>query len=97
MVPAGSKARRLSSVNHTTKTIHHHHQRRGIRRRYTYLFCYTFLIIFLVKSHLTDAVVCIEHIIFHECRALECLEMFFSLYSGNYSTREAASTRNLGD
>ena len=32
MVPAGSKAKRLSSVNHTTKTIrhyhhhHHHHQ-----------------------------------------------------------------------
>ena len=26
MVPAGNKARRLSSVNHTTKTIHQHHQ-----------------------------------------------------------------------
>ena len=26
MVPAGNKAKRLSSVNHTTKTIHHHHQ-----------------------------------------------------------------------
>ena len=25
MVPAGDKAKRLSSVNHTTKTIHHHH------------------------------------------------------------------------
>ena len=25
MVPAGHKANRLSSVNHTTKTIHHHH------------------------------------------------------------------------
>ena len=25
MVPAGNKARRLLSVNHTTKTIHHHH------------------------------------------------------------------------
>ena len=25
MVPAGNKANRLSSVNHTTKTIHHHH------------------------------------------------------------------------
>ena len=25
MVPAGKKAKRLSSVNHTTKTIHHHH------------------------------------------------------------------------
>ena len=24
MVPAGNKAKRLSSVNHTTKTIHHH-------------------------------------------------------------------------
>ena len=23
MVPAGNKAKRLSSVNHTTKTIHH--------------------------------------------------------------------------
>ena len=31
MVPAGSKAKRLSSVNHTTKTIHphyHHHHHR---------------------------------------------------------------------
>ena len=25
MVPAGNKARRLSSANHTTKTIYHHH------------------------------------------------------------------------
>ena len=25
MVPAGNTAKRLSSVNHTTKTIHHHH------------------------------------------------------------------------
>ena len=24
MVPAGDKAKRLSSVNHTTETIHHH-------------------------------------------------------------------------
>ena len=24
MVPAGNKAKRLSPVNHTTKTIHHH-------------------------------------------------------------------------
>ena len=26
MVPAGDKAKRLSSVNHTTKTMSHHHQ-----------------------------------------------------------------------
>ena len=26
MVPAGSKAKRLSSINHTTKTIHHHNE-----------------------------------------------------------------------
>ena len=25
MVPTGNRAKRLSSVNHTTKTIHHHH------------------------------------------------------------------------
>ena len=25
MVPAGNKAKRYSSVNHTTLTIHHHH------------------------------------------------------------------------
>ena len=25
MVPAGNKGKRLSSVNHTTETIHHHH------------------------------------------------------------------------
>ena len=25
MVPAGNKTKRLSPVNHTTKTIHHHH------------------------------------------------------------------------
>ena len=25
MAPAGNKAKHLSSVNHTTKTIHHHH------------------------------------------------------------------------
>ena len=25
MVPAGNKAKRLSSANHTTETIHHHH------------------------------------------------------------------------
>ena len=27
IVPAGNKAKRLSPVNHTTLTIHHHHQR----------------------------------------------------------------------
>ena len=27
MVPAGNKAKRLSSVNHTTKTIHYHHHK----------------------------------------------------------------------
>ena len=27
MVPAGNKAKRLSSVNHTTRTIHHHHKK----------------------------------------------------------------------
>ena len=26
MVPTGNKAKRLSFVNHTTKTIHHHHE-----------------------------------------------------------------------
>ena len=25
MIPTGSKAKRVSSVNHTTKTTHHHH------------------------------------------------------------------------
>ena len=29
MVPTGNKANRLSSVNHTTKTIHHHHHHQG--------------------------------------------------------------------
>ena len=28
MVPAGNKAKRLSSVNHSAKTIHHHHDSR---------------------------------------------------------------------
>ena len=28
MIPAGNKAKRLSSINHTTKTIHHHHHLR---------------------------------------------------------------------
>ena len=27
MAPAGNKAKWLSSVNHTTKTVHHHHHR----------------------------------------------------------------------
>ena len=30
MIPAGNKAKRLSSVNHTTKTIHDHHHHRVI-------------------------------------------------------------------
>ena len=30
MVPAGNKAKCLSSVNHTTKTIHHHRHLWGI-------------------------------------------------------------------
>ena len=32
MVPAGNKAKRLSSVNHTTKTIHHHHILKSLKR-----------------------------------------------------------------
>ena len=31
MVPAGNKAKRLSSVNHTTITIHHHHHHPSMR------------------------------------------------------------------
>ena len=30
MVPAGNKAKRLSSINHTTKTIHHHHHQKAL-------------------------------------------------------------------
>ena len=30
MAPAGNKNKRLSSVNHTTKTIHHHHHHQGL-------------------------------------------------------------------
>ena len=42
MVPARNKAKRLSSVNHTTKTIHHHHHHHHhqgqvmIIKKYTY-------------------------------------------------------------
>ena len=32
MVPAANKAKRLSSVNHTTKTIHHHHHHHSHHR-----------------------------------------------------------------
>ena len=34
MVPAGNKAMPLSSVNHTTKTIHHHHQENSGHKLY---------------------------------------------------------------
>ena len=34
MVPAGNKAKSLSSVNHTTKTIHHHHQTGYQKQKY---------------------------------------------------------------
>ena len=52
MVPAGNKAKRLSSVNHTTKTIHFHHKlvlllllcvfliKRFLSRRYLLLLCF---------------------------------------------------------
>ena len=30
MVPAGNTAKRLSSVNHSTKTIHHHHHQKAL-------------------------------------------------------------------
>ena len=32
MAPAGNKAKCLSSVNHTTKTIHHHHYHGGSQK-----------------------------------------------------------------
>ena len=41
MVPAGNKAKRLSSVNHTTRTIHHHHHL--ILRDYVSLFAFIHL------------------------------------------------------
>ena len=34
IVPAGNKAKRLSSVNHTTKTVHHHHHQ--VNRAYIF-------------------------------------------------------------
>ena len=30
MIPDGNNAKRLSSVNHTTKTIYHHHQHQNL-------------------------------------------------------------------
>ena len=32
MVPAGNKTKRLSSVNHTTRTIHHHHHQTSMMK-----------------------------------------------------------------
>ena len=34
MVPGGNKAKRLSSVNHTTKAIHHHHNEAPVGMKY---------------------------------------------------------------
>ena len=45
MVPAGNKAKRLSSVNHTTKTIHHHHHQSSILNKdsvASFFFCNLF-------------------------------------------------------
>ena len=39
MVPAGNKAKHLSSVNHTTKAIHHHHSLSSRCNYSKYLFC----------------------------------------------------------
>ena len=33
IVPAGNKAKRLSSVNHTTETIHHHHHHHYLKQK----------------------------------------------------------------
>ena len=41
MVPAGNKAKCLSSVNHTTKTIHHHHHQYQQIRETAYLVKFT--------------------------------------------------------
>ena len=35
MVPAGNKAKRLSSVNHTTKTIHHHLHHHHVNKNFS--------------------------------------------------------------
>ena len=39
MIPAGNKAKHLSSVNHTTKTIHHHHSLSSRCNYSKYFFC----------------------------------------------------------
>ena len=45
MVPAGNKSNRLSSVNHTTKTIHHHHHHLQLQVCVSlYMVCVTFLL-----------------------------------------------------
>ena len=35
MVPAGNKAKRLSSVNHTIKTIHHHLHHHNVNKNFS--------------------------------------------------------------
>ena len=53
MVPAGNKAKRISSVNHTTKTIHHHHHHHNIaKENKTEIFPNIFYCCYLVvKTH----------------------------------------------
>ena len=43
MVSAGNKAKRLSSVNHTTKTVHHHHHDHQSKKEFVRQYMQTIL------------------------------------------------------
>ena len=60
MVPAGNKAKRLLSVNHTTKTIlhhhHHHHLLSGWCSAWWYVWCCSRVYLILSESLFIDSI-----------------------------------------
>ena len=61
MVPAGNKAKRLLSVNHTTKKIHHHHH-----HHHRHLFVKLILLSLIFVEHvLADLLVSVQGLTYH--------------------------------
>ena len=61
-VPAGNKAKRLSLVNHTTKTNHHHHLHYQLKKEYAFAvhFLYRFIKSWKSASNKWLNVICLK-------------------------------------
>ena len=90
MVPAGNKAKHLSSINHTTKTIHHHHHNhhhhQGVVQKYPKVEFFIGSLLQIFKANDFDRDGCRTFIVQFPCRKMKSI-LFAQIISGKTASR----------